>query len=90
MFCLQGNPGDPGIRGPTVRITHIEACIHIHTLLLTISNTSLHVDMCFKQGPMGPNGPPGPRGVKVSLNISLCYPLLHVLIPLFVTCWPRS
>lgn len=75
-FCIQGNPGDPGMRGPTVSISCPGASMQRrsrHTASLRVS--------CFPQGPLGPNGAPGPPGVKVSL-LSPC-----TLENLFFPCY---
>jgi len=59
VYFAQGNPGEPGIRGPTVRIfSYAHTQIKTKILFLTFG-------LEF-QGPMGGNGPPGAHGVKVN------------------------
>lgn len=58
VYFAQGNPGEPGIRGPTVRIFGLMNILKLKILFLTFG-------LIF-QGPMGGNGPPGAPGVKVN------------------------
>lgn len=58
VYFAQGNPGEPGIRGPTVCIFSLMYILKLKILFLTFG-------LIF-QGPMGGNGPPGAPGVKVN------------------------
>lgn len=58
VYFAQGNPGEPGIRGPTVRIFSF-----VHTQIKKILFLTFGLEF---QGPMGGNGPPGTPGVKVN------------------------
>lgn len=60
-FCVQGNPGDPGMRGPTVSIFR-----PARSRQRWSSQSVTSCVTCRRQGPLGPNGAPGPPGVKVS------------------------
>lgn len=58
VYFAQGNPGEPGLRGPTVRIFS-----YAHTQIKKYIFLTFGLEF---QGPMGGNGPPGAPGVKVN------------------------
>lgn len=69
MYFAQGNPGEPGIRGPTVRIFSLMYILKLKIFFLTFG-------LIF-QGPMGGNGPPGAPGVKVNAAF---YDMDHIIL----------
>lgn len=63
VYSAQGNPGEPGIRGPTVRISILT---HLCTYSIVIIKILFLTFVLVFQGPMGGNGSPGAPGVKVN------------------------